>query len=76
MLSPVIDVYATRSDNELKLSEDKKSDFKVNAKQLVKIYAQLASIIPFENIAWEKLHWFLIIRIPWVSRNGWQAWNY
>jgi type I restriction enzyme R subunit len=30
----------------------------------VKLYGQLACIIPFENVAWEKLHWFLKFLIP------------
>jgi len=30
----------------------------------VKIYAQLACIMPFDNIEWEKLHWFLKFLIP------------
>ena len=30
----------------------------------MKIYAQLACIMPFDNIEWEKLHWFLKFLIP------------
>lgn len=63
-LSPIIDVCVVRFDEELELSEEKKADFKVKAKQFVKIYAQLASIITFEKVDWEKLHWFLKFLIP------------
>lgn len=30
----------------------------------MKLYGQLACIIPFSNAAWEKLHWFLKFLIP------------
>lgn len=63
-LSPIIDVCAERFDQELELDDDAKADFKIKAKQFVKIYAQLASIISFENIMWEKLYWFLKYLIP------------
>ena len=63
-LSPIIDTCAARFDHELELSDDDKVDFKIKAKQFVKIYAQLACIMPFDNIEWEKLHWFLKFLIP------------
>ncbi|MEZ4599654.1 MAG: DEAD/DEAH box helicase family protein [Syntrophotaleaceae bacterium] len=63
-LSPIIDTCAARFDHELTLEEDDKADFKIKAKQFVKIYAQLACIMPFNNIEWEKLHWFLKFLIP------------
>jgi type I restriction enzyme R subunit len=63
-LSPIIDFCATRFDHELNLEDDEKVDFKIKAKQFVKIYAQLACIMPFDNIEWEKLHWFLKFLIP------------
>jgi len=63
-LSPIIDTCAARFDHELELSDDAKADFKIKAKQFVKIYAQLACIMPFDNIEWEKLHWFLKFLIP------------
>ncbi len=34
-------------------------DFKIKARQFVKIYGQMASIMPFEVVEWEKLFWFL-----------------
>jgi type I restriction enzyme R subunit len=38
--------------------------FKIKAKQFVKIYGQVACIIPYNNIPWEKLYWFLKFLIP------------
>jgi len=63
-LSPIIDVAATRFNAELDLENDEKVDFKIKAKQFVKIYGQMASIIPYEMIEWEKLFWFLKFLIP------------
>ncbi len=61
-LHPVIDQCVARFD--LIEDEDDKIDFKIKAKQFVKIYGQLACIIPFENLRWEKLYWFLKFLIP------------
>jgi type I restriction enzyme, R subunit len=63
-LSPIIDICAARFDDGLELEDEDKADFKIKAKQFVKIYAQLACIMPFDNIEWEKLHWFLKFLIP------------
>ncbi len=63
-LSPIIDVAADRFNQELQLEDDEKADFKIKAKQFVKIYSQMASIMPFEVVAWEKLFWFLKFLIP------------
>ncbi len=63
-LSPIIDIAAARFNVELELETEEKIDFKVKAKQFVKIYGQMASIIPYENIQWEKLYWFLKFLIP------------
>ena len=52
------------SEEALKEQEEKKIDFKIKAKQFVKIYAQVAAIIPFNNLNWEMLHWFLKFLIP------------
>ena len=41
------------------LDDEQRIDFKIKAKQFVKIYAQVAAIIPFNNVNWEMLHWFL-----------------
>jgi type I restriction enzyme R subunit len=63
-LSPIIDVAANRFTDELELENDEKIDFKIKAKQFVKIYGQMASIMPFEIVVWEKLFWFLKFLIP------------
>ena len=64
MLSPLIDVAAARFNTDLELEDEDKIDFKIKAKQFVKIYGQMASIIPYEIVAWEKLFWFLKYLIP------------
>jgi type I restriction enzyme R subunit len=63
-LSPIIDIAANRFNQELELEDEEKADFKIKAKQFVKIYGQMASIMPYEVIAWEKLFWFLKFLIP------------
>ena len=63
-LSPIIDVAANRFNVELELDDNDKIDFKVKAKQFVKIYGQMASIIPYEIVTWEKLFWFWKFLIP------------
>ncbi len=61
-LHPIIDETVSRFD--LIEEEEDKIDFKIKAKQFVKLYGQLACIIPFANVAWEKLYWFLKFLIP------------
>jgi type I restriction enzyme R subunit len=63
-LSPVLDLAADRFNSALGLEEKEKVDFKIKSKQFVKIYSQMASILPFEVIKWEKLFWFLKFLIP------------
>jgi type I restriction enzyme, R subunit len=63
-LSPVIGLCAERFTHGLELEEDEKADFKIKAKQFVKIYAQVASILPFNHVPWEMLYWFLKFLIP------------
>jgi len=63
-LSPLIDTAAARFNEDLELEEEAKIDFKIKAKQFVKIYGQVACIIPYNNIRWEKLYWFLKFLIP------------
>ncbi|KIN76923.1 type I restriction endonuclease subunit R [Sulfitobacter mediterraneus] len=63
-LSPLIDAAAERFNVELDLEEKDKIDYKIKAKQFVKVYGQMASIMPFEVLAWEKLFWFLKFLIP------------
>jgi len=64
LLSPVIDKAANRFNHELELEDEDKADFKIKAKQFVKIYGQMASILPYEVVDWEKLFWFLKFLIP------------
>ncbi|SFR52572.1 type I restriction endonuclease subunit R [Thiomicrospira sp. ALE5] len=63
-LSAMIDVAVARFESELVLENDEQADFKIKAKQFVKIYGQMASIMPYENMQWEKLFWFLKFLIP------------
>ena len=63
-LSPIIDKAANRFNQELELEDDEKADFKIKAKQFVKIYGQMSSIMPYEVLDWEKLFWFLKFLIP------------
>lgn len=63
-LSPIIDFAANRFNDELDLEDDEKADFKIKAKQFVKIYGQMASIMPYEILKWEKLFWFLKFLVP------------
>jgi len=63
-LSPIIDIAADRFNKEFELEDEEKADFKIKAKQFVKIYGQMASILPYEMIVWEKLFWFLKFLIP------------
>jgi type I restriction enzyme R subunit len=63
-LSAVIDVAAARFNHELELDNAAKVDFKIKAKQFVKIYGQMAAILPYEVVNWEKLFWVLKFLIP------------
>lgn len=63
-LSPIIDIAAERFNVSLQLQAEEKADFKIKAKHFVKIYGQMASIMPFEVVNWEKLFWFLKFLIP------------
>lgn len=61
-LHPIIDGVIARFDAEL--DDEQRISCKIQAKQFVKIYAQVAAIIPFNNVNWEMLHWFLKFLIP------------
>lgn len=63
-LSPIIDTAAARFNTGLELADEDKADFKIKAKQFVKIYGQMASILPYEIVVWEKLFWFLKFLVP------------
>ncbi len=60
-LAPILDVAAERFNE---LVEEQKPDIKIKSKQFVKIYSQVACMIPFANPPWEMLHWFLKFLIP------------
>jgi len=64
VLSPIIDIAADRFNNQLELEDKAKADFKIKSKQFVKIYGQMAAILPYEVVNWEKLFWFLKFLIP------------
>ncbi|WP_447824692.1 type I restriction endonuclease subunit R [Aeromonas salmonicida] len=64
LLSTIIDVAADRFNHELALSNEEKADIKIKAKQFVKIYGQMAAIMPYDMLTWEKLFWFLKFLIP------------
>ena len=70
VLSPIIERAAERFVHELELEDDEKADFKIKAKQFVKIYGQMASILPFEVLNWEKIYWFLKFLIPKLPINN------
>jgi type I restriction enzyme R subunit len=63
-LSPIIDISAERFNTTLALEDKTKADYKIKAKHFVKIYGQMASIMPYEVFAWEKLFWYLKFLIP------------
>jgi type I restriction enzyme R subunit len=63
-LSPIIDIAAERFNLTLELDDKAKADYKIKAKHFVKIYGQMASIMPYEKLEWEKLFWFLKFLIP------------
>lgn len=63
-LSPLVDTAAKRFGQELELEDETKIDFKIKAKQFVKIYGQVACMIPFNNQDWEMQYWFLKFLIP------------
>jgi type I restriction enzyme R subunit len=63
-LSPIVDVAADRFNSQLGFDNKTKADYKIKAKQFVKIYGQMAAIMPYEIVKWEKLFWFLKFLIP------------
>jgi type I restriction enzyme, R subunit len=63
-LSPIMQVAEERFNSGLDLDDKQKADFKIKAKQFVKIYGQMASIMPYEVLKWEQLFWFLKFLIP------------
>jgi type I restriction enzyme R subunit len=63
-LSPLIQPAARRFSTELDLTDEHKADFKIKAKQFVKIYGQVSSITDISRRDWEQLFWFLKFLIP------------
>src|SRR5690606_24707488 len=63
-LSPIIQLGEDRFNSGLELDDTQKADFKIKAKQFVKIYGQMASIMPYEIVKWEQLFWYLKFLIP------------
>ena len=63
-LSALLDIPADRFNHELGLEDDEKIDFKIKAKQFVKIYSQVSSIVDYPMVKWENLFWFLKFLIP------------
>jgi type I restriction enzyme, R subunit len=63
-LSPIIETAADRFAYQLDLDDDQKADFKIKAKQFVKIYGQVCSIMKFDIPKWEMLFWYLKFLIP------------
>lgn len=61
-LDPILD--ACRDVYIETLDEDAKIDFKSKAKVFCRTYAFLSSIIPYNNVEWEKLSIFLNMLIP------------
>lgn len=64
VLSPILQKGEERFNHDLELSDELKADYKIKAKQFVKIYGQMASILPFEMVKWELLFWYLKFLIP------------
>jgi len=63
-LNPIIQVAEEQFNSSLELEHKEKADYKIKAKQFVKICGQMTSILPFEVADWEKLFWFLKFLIP------------
>ena len=63
-LSPILQIAEERFNHGLGMEEAEKADYKIKAKQFVKVYGQMASIMEYEVPQWEKLFWFLKFLIP------------
>lgn len=69
-ISGFMGIPAERFNTTLELEDDAKADFKIKAKQFVKIYGQVAAILPFEQADWEQLYWYLKHLIPLLKVNS------
>ena len=58
-LEPLTDIAAARFNTEFELDHTDKVDIKIKVKQFIKVYAQVASLLPYEVLDWETLFWFL-----------------
>ena len=63
-LTPLINPAKDRFNTHLELPDEQKADFKIKAKQFVKIYGQVSSITDIRRRDWEQLFWFLKFLIP------------
>ena len=61
-LDPVLD--ACVADYNDRLDEDGQVDFKGKAKAFLRTYGFLSSVLPYTNVAWEKLSIFLSFLVP------------
>lgn len=59
-----IDIAAQRFNIEIEWPENGKADFKMKAKQFVKVYSRVAAIMDWEMPEWEKMFWYLRFLIP------------
>ena len=59
---PILDACVAIYRSEL--DEDGQVEFKGNAKAFVRAYTFLAQVLPYENVAWEKLSIFLNFLVP------------
>lgn len=61
-LDPILDACVAIYKGTL--DEDEQVKFKGNAKAFVRVYGFLASILPYSNVAWERLSIFLTFLVP------------
>lgn len=60
-LSTLLDSCAQRFKE---WEDEEQADLKIKAKQFVKLYSQIAPLLSFDSIEWEKTYWFLKFLIP------------
>lgn len=63
-LSPLIDRAAHRFNVELDWGDEDRADFKIKIKHFIKVYGQMAALLPFDILSWEKLFWFAKFLLP------------
>lgn len=62
VIDPIIDSISKIFDDEL--TNEKKKDFKQQAKSFLRVYSYLSKILDFNNVYWEQLWWFLKLLVP------------